>query len=169
MRRVLFTVFPQANVFVIKLLAVTALGVLIWLDLRDRRLPAHWVGLVAGLYFALAAVQRTPLPQIATHVLIAGLACAMTAAMFSFGWMGGGDVKLSGAVFLWAGPHATWAVLCVISLAGLPLALLMLALRRLPHASPRQTSPVLQCFEVERGVPYGVALACGGIWAIFVT
>ena len=86
----------------------------------------------------------------------------------NFGWMGGGDVKLAGAVFLWAGPQAGLVVFSVVSVAGLPIALLMIALDRFASAAVQARHRWLDAFAIKRGVPYGVALACGGAWAVWM-
>ena len=147
---------------------ILALALLIWRDLRDRRLPNYLVGIVVCLYFVQAALHRTSLANIGSHLLICSLAFSLAAAMFRFGWMGGGDVKLAAAVFLWAGLHLGWTVYCVVSLTGLALAVLMLALDRLANTAQRAKYGVLHALAVGRGVPYGVALACGGAWAVWV-
>jgi prepilin peptidase CpaA len=151
----------------VKLLACSVLLVLVWLDLRDRRLPAHWVGLVAGFYLVQALLLHMAPATIGWHILVGGLAFIVSAWMFHLGWMGGGDVKLAGAVFLWAGPQAALPVFCVVSLAGLPLVLLMLLIERGASAALQLRHRWLGAFAVARGVPYGVALACGGAWAIW--
>ncbi len=88
---------------VVKVLACLVLVMLVWFDLRDRRLPNLGVGLIAGFYLVQALLLRTPAATVGAHALIGCVAFAIAAAMCYFGWMGGGDVKLAGAVFLWAG------------------------------------------------------------------
>lgn len=157
----------QPVVFAARFIAVSALIVLTWLDMRDRRLPLPWVGLVAACYFIQAVFQHVPWADVGAHLLLACLAILGAAMLFRFGWMGGGDVKLAGAVFLWAGWHAGLTVFCVVALAGAALALAMLALDRLASQAQRTRYRVLQAFDVRRGVPYGIALACGGTWAVW--
>jgi len=140
--------------------------VLSWTDLRHRRLPNALVGLVVGLYFVGAAVQHVLWADVAKHMLVGVVAFVAAAVMLRAGWMGGGDVKLAGAVFLWAGPAASWSVFCIVSCAGLILALVMLALPWVTNIARRSKCGGLQAFELARGVPYGVALCCGGIWAV---
>ena len=152
----------------IKLLACLVLVMLVWFDLRDRRLPNLGVGLIAGFYLVHALLLRTPPATVGAHLLTGCLAFAIAAAMCYFGWMGGGDVKLAGAVFLWAGPQAGLAVFSIVSVAGLPIALLMIALDRFASASVQSRHRWLDAFAVNRGVPYGVALACGGAWAVWM-
>jgi prepilin peptidase CpaA len=86
----------------------------------------------------------------------AGLALFVTGAgLFFAGIWGGGDVKLAGAVGVWVGWAGLPGFLVAMAVAGAALALLILALR-----PARRFLPWL---AVERGVPYGVAIAAAGI------
>jgi prepilin peptidase CpaA len=86
----------------------------------------------------------------------AGLALFLTGAFLFFaGIWGGGDVKLVGAVGVWIGWAGLPGFLVAMALVGGALALLILALR-----PARRFVPWL---AVERGVPYGVAIAAAGM------
>jgi prepilin peptidase CpaA len=84
------------------------------------------------------------------------------------GWLGGGDVKLAAALALGLPPLATLDFLNNTVLAGGVLGLCYLVGPRLlrPHA-PRHVGRILriEARRLRRGgpVPYGVAIACGGI------
>lgn len=103
---------------------------------------------------------------IGTHLAVGGLAFAVALVLGLSGWMGGGDVKLAAAVFVWAGPAQGVPVLVVVVVAGLVLALLGAAadvlLRRF---SSGWVGRGLGVISARRGVPYGVALAFGGALA----
>jgi prepilin peptidase CpaA len=73
------------------------------------------------------------------------------AAAFYAGMMGGGDVKLAAARALWFSPFTTLRFLVLTSLAGGVLTLAVVAWHR---ARKREGRPE---------VPYGVAIAAGGI------
>jgi prepilin peptidase CpaA len=79
---------------------------------------------------------------------------ALFALAFHFGMMGGGDVKLIGALALWLPLGAVVKLLLVMSVAGGLLTLAMVARQRLGR---KQEKPE---------VPYGVAIALGGFWVI---
>ena len=92
--------------------------------------------------------------------------------MFQVGWMGGGDVKLLGALALGLSVTQLIQLVMITGLAGGLLALAHLMLRRLPRPrrSPSGSSFVRRVYAVERWrnirhapLPYGVAIACGGI------
>lgn len=137
-------------------------------DLRRRRLPNAVVGTFAALYFVNAVWTEVGLASMGVHLAYGAAALVVGALMFRFGWLGGGDVKLAAAVFLWAGPQS-WPVLVILSVAGLVLSLVMLAvagLQRIPVVAGARRW--FYWLDPARGVPYGVALAFGGALAVLV-
>ena len=99
----------------------------------------------------------------------AGGACfAVTIGLYALGWFGAGDVKLLSAVSLWAGFGLMPHLLVYMSLAGGLLTLVLLVIRQLVAA--RATAPaeggaldVPKLFRKGSKIPYGVAIACGGL------
>ncbi|WP_321782884.1 prepilin peptidase [Burkholderia pyrrocinia] len=130
-------------------------------DLRDRRLSNRAVLAFAMLYFVAAALAREGLAPLAGHVATAAAMLLLFGGLRHAGWIGGGDVKLAAAVFLWAGPTLAFPVLTIVGAGG---ALCGLATRaavaRQRHAAPARA-------VAARGVPYGVALALGGVLAVW--
>jgi len=88
--------------------------------------------------------------QLATAVIIFGLFIGVFAA----GWMGGGDVKLIGALALWLPLDSLSWMLIAMSVIGGVLTILMLAHRYVA----RRKAPI--------EVPYGVAIACAALLAM---
>ncbi|KVN26321.1 prepilin peptidase [Burkholderia stagnalis] len=133
-------------------------------DLRDRRLSNRAVLAFAMLYVVAAALAREGVAPLAGHVATAAAMLLLFGGMRHAGWLGGGDVKLAAAVFLWAGPALAFPVLVIVGACGTLCGIAMLAggaWRR--RAAPAHAAAV-------RGVPYGVALALGGalaVWAPF--
>jgi prepilin peptidase CpaA len=79
---------------------------------------------------------------------------ALFAAAFHFGWMGGGDVKMIGALALWLPGQALFFMLVVMSIIGGVLTLIMMFdhwRRKAPGA-------------IE--TPYGVAIAMASMVAL---
>jgi prepilin peptidase CpaA len=137
-------------------------------DLRFRRLPNTAVAAFAALYFVNATMAGFAPASWGAHVAFGAASFVVSAVMFRLGWLGGGDVKLAAAVFLWAGPES-WPVLVVVSLCGLIVSLAMLAvavMQRIPMLA--RASAWLEWIAPARGVPYGVALASGGIVAVLL-
>ena len=88
--------------------------------------------------------------------------------------LGGGDVKLLAALAVWAGTAEALRFLLVTALAGGGLALAWLWYCRIGWAAlaPLRAAfggpAVLSSFDpaaaMDRGLPYGVAIAAGGGW-----
>jgi len=92
------------------------------------------------------------------------------------GWMGGGDVKLLVALAVGLPLTGVIQLLTITALAGGVLALVHLMMRHLPYPklAPAGSSLARRVYAIERWrhlrhapLPYGVAIACGGIWTIF--
>lgn len=76
------------------------------------------------------------------------------AGLFAVGAMGGGDVKMIGAVMLWIPLPLFMPMLTIMAIAGGILSALMLIYMKLrPSGKPVE-------------VPYGVAIAAAGLWAL---
>ena len=126
-----------------------------WLDLKSRTIPN-------GLNLAIAllaipfwwATGLAPWPDMALQLGVGLLVFAAFAAVFALGAMGGGDVKLVAAVALWLPWQAVIVLLVLMSLAGGVLTLAMVA-----HRSLAKRENMLE-------IPYGVAIAFGGLWLI---
>ena len=132
------------------MLALAAVG-----DLRRREIP-NWlngaIGLLAVPFWW--SLGLSPWPDMAVQFGIALGVFALFALLFNFGFMGGGDVKMIGALALWLPPGLILTLLLIMSVAGGLLTLAMLVRRRLARSEDR----------IE--VPYGVAIAFGGLWVI---
>jgi prepilin peptidase CpaA len=125
------------------------------LDLRSRSIPN-------GLNLAIAllaipfwwATGLDPWPDMALQAGVALLVFGAFAIAFFLGGMGGGDVKLLGAVALWLPWQAVLVLLVIMSLAGGVLTLVMVVRQRLARKEGRPE------------IPYGVAIAFAGLWLI---
>ncbi|MBD2842551.1 A24 family peptidase [Erythrobacter rubeus] len=95
-------------------------------------------------------------PDVAWQIGIAFVAFAILAGLFALGMMGGGDVKLLTALALWIEPTAFMQLLIVMALVGGVLTIVMGGW----HFLRRQKEKL--------AIPYGVAIAVGGLWALAV-
>lgn len=124
-------------------------------DARARNI-ANWktaaIALAAPLWWWASGVA--PWPGVAWQIGVAAITFGLFAAAFAFGQMGGGDVKLIGALALWLPAMLLVETLMVMSLVGGALTLAMLADRKWR----RQTGPV--------EIPYGIAIAIAGMLAV---
>ena len=134
--------------------ALTSILLLAGIEDARRREIANWknaaIALLAPLYWWMAGYGWA---DIAWQVGIALVIFAAFAAAFSFGWMGGGDVKMIGALALWLPTQALMFMLVLMSIIGGVLTLIMM----LDHW--RRKSPG----TVE--TPYGVAIAMAAMLA----
>jgi prepilin peptidase CpaA len=126
-----------------------------WSDLRSRSIPNGLNLAIALLAVPFWWASGLPLwPDAALQIGVALLVFAAFALAFAAGAMGGGDVKLVGAVALWLPWQAVLALLVIMSLTGGVLTLVLAIRHRLARREERLE------------IPYGVAIAFGGLWLI---
>ncbi len=94
-------------------------------------------------------------PDVAMQLGVAALSFAFLAGLFAVKMMGGGDVKLLSALALWIEPGAFLQLLIIMALAGGALTIVMGGYHFLAQQKGRLA------------IPYGVAIAFGGLWVLF--
>jgi prepilin peptidase CpaA len=94
------------------------------------------------------------LPDVALQLAVGGVVFALFCGAFYFNWMGGGDVKMIGALALWLPFQALAWMLIVMSLLGGALTVLLVVERLVRRKDG----------NIE--IPYGVAIALAGLIAI---
>lgn len=134
-------------------------------DVASMTIP-NWLSVAFIAAFPLASLTiGVDLVTIGWHYLCGFIALLICFGLFSVGVFGGGDAKLIPAVMVWVGPAGAIAFVYGLALAGGLLALTILMSRRFvpAHVVPG----FLQRSVVEGpGIPYAVAIAFGGFWAI---
>ena len=140
------------------MLLVALAGMLLaacWCDLKARTIPN-----LLNFAIALLAIPfwwslgLALWPDVALQRGVAALVFGLFAIAFAFGAMGGGDVKLVAAIALWLPPASVIALLFIMSVAGGALTLAMLIRHKLARHGGKLE------------IPYGVAIAFGGLWLI---
>jgi prepilin peptidase CpaA len=124
-------------------------------DLKKREIPHTIVIAVALLAVPFWIASGLSFwPDALLQIGVAFLVFAVFALLFAFGWIGGGDVKLLGALALWLPWQAVVMMLVIMSFAGLAVTLGTVVWSRVrrPGATPE--------------IPYGVAIAFAGLWLI---
>ena len=145
------------NEFTLGLLALLAV-MLAWIAVVDVRTYTISdrinvaIALLAPVYWLSAGVPLWP--DAAIRVGVGVLVFFLFAGAFYMNVMGGGDVKLAGALALWFTPFETLTLIVVMSIAGGLLTLVVLVAHRLRRKEGRPE------------VPYGVAIAVGGMWLL---
>jgi prepilin peptidase CpaA len=133
-------------------------------DLLTMKIPNRLSGALAIGYFVAALITRAPMHEMAMHALCGAAMLIFTFALFNFGWIGGGDAKLAAATALWLGwtPLGDYGV--VSALAGGALTVVILMARRLSLPQPLASQAwIARLHNAKTGIPYGVALAIGGL------
>ena len=152
-------------------------------------LSPQWLAIVLTVLLLAAAVEDAVRLRIANIVVLLVLAGAVLAAiltgpqlslwqngavfivllllgtpMFAAGKLGGGDVKLLAALGLWFDLKGALWMMVAVALAGGVLALLVLAVRSFNWSNDARKRIVL--LRPGGGIPYGVAIAAGGLIAM---
>jgi prepilin peptidase CpaA len=125
-------------------------------DIRSREI-GNWTNLFIALGAPVAwwFAGLSLWPDVAMQLGIAlGFFCLFT-IFWSLNAMGGGDVKLIGALSLWFPLLLTIRLLLIMSIIGGALTVAIWAWRKLKKSH-------------EKGqIPYGVAISAAGLWAIY--
>jgi prepilin peptidase CpaA len=124
-------------------------------DLRGRIISNRLnlaIALLAPLWWWASGM--TLWPGVAIQLALALGVFAVFAGLFAAGMMGGGDVKLLGALALWLPWPAMMTLLVVMAVAGGGITLAILVHHRMKRR------------EGQPEVPYGVAIALAGLWVL---
>ncbi len=144
-----------------------------WVDIATRTIPDCVPAVL--LLLGVAIRLNAGIGAVATSVGVGVLVFLVLALVHARGMLGGGDVKLMASLAVQFPPFETLSLIAAISISGGVLVLLHLGLRALPAPTPcppgstrlRRLFPI-ERWRVRRGgsLPYGVAIACGGVWTI---
>lgn len=148
--------FPSIPILSVASLACLfiLLGVAVYFDLRFRRIPnglSLLVALASVPYWAGVSGLSMP-ATMGQQFLILLIALAPLLLLFAVGALGGGDVKLLGALLLWARAGDVLEMIAIIILAGG-----VVAVGAVVHALWRGRKPS------DATVPFGVAIAAGAM------
>jgi prepilin peptidase CpaA len=140
------------------------------MDLTTMTVPNR-IPLVLILGFVcLAPLVGLSLAEVSLQAAAATVALFIGFGMFAMGWIGGGDAKLFAATVLWLNPEALMTYIFVSAIFGGVLTLLLLAYRSYPlPPSMMSQGWISRLHEPQEGVPYGIALAAGGLIAYSAT
>lgn len=164
------------------LVAAVLVGLLIFAALTDvaARIIPDGIAIAIAVLGLIARVIAGGLPGVTASIAVALLVLMLLVILHARGLMGGGDVKLAAAMVLGLPLEWIYRFVIVTAVAGGIIALLHLvlraAIRTAPHPPPRGASLLRRALTAERwriarrgSLPYGVAIACGGIWTILAS
>ena len=161
-------IVPAASFLEILLLLYVAM-----IDIATR-LIRNEICLVLAL-LGIVSLFANPV-HVTESLLAATILFLLLIVIYQRGWIGGGDVKLLVALAIGLPLMGVIQLLTITALAGGVLALVHLMMRLLPYPklAPAGSSLVRRVYAIERWrnlrhapLPYGVAIACGGIWTVF--
>lgn len=136
-----------------------ALGVLLVIasvtDLRSRIISNRLNLTIAALAPLWWIANGMPVwPGMLLQVALALAVFALFAALFAMGCMGGGDVKLLGALALWFPWEAVLSMLMVMAMVGGVVTIVTVV----HHRTTRRLG--------QPQIPYGIAISVAALWLI---
>jgi len=129
-------------------------------DIRSRRI-SNSLSLFVLVLFAFSAFTALASGQdwstaVFWPMLSAGIIFAIGLGLFVARLMGGGDVKIMSATALFAGPSLSLPFILYVTIAGGFVAVATMLHAHIKKMDARTAK-----------VPYGVAIAIGGLWVCF--
>ncbi|MCP1470595.1 prepilin peptidase CpaA [Sphingobium sp. OAS761] len=142
-----------------RLALIVALGTLLIAaaitDLRSRIISNRLnlaVAILAPVWWLACGLE--PWPGMAVQLLVGTLVFILFAGLFSMGMMGGGDVKLLGALALWFPWQAIVTLLVLMALLGGLVTIVTVTHHRMTR---RLGQPE---------IPYGIAISFAALWVL---
>lgn len=131
-------------------------------DIVSRRIP-NWIVIALIALYGLALVLGVSVSTWPSGLGAAAIVLIVTYALYHFGVFGAGDAKLFSAVALFIGLANVASFILLTSVIGGLMATGVLILR--PKRALRGLTAAGRAEAGGRGIPYGVAIALGGIVA----
>lgn len=152
---IIFVVFPFAMIY-------SALS-----DIFTMTIANRVSALLIGAFLLVAPFIGLSWMEFGLHLAAFALVLTITFGMFSVGLMGGGDAKLMASTALWVGfGPLLMEYFLMFTIAGGVLALGLLMLRKTAIAAYMGEFKMFWTILDAKDIPYGVALAYGGL-AVF--
>jgi prepilin peptidase CpaA len=151
----LLSVFPALMIF-------AALS-----DATTYTIPNRISLLLLAVFFPTAFALGRPLDEIGVDLAIGVVALITAMGMFAAGWIGGGDAKLFAVAGLWLGWSGAPMFLLATALSGGALAVMLMNARAAWLRPYFTAAPpwLARLVAPDAAVPYGVAIAIGGLAA----
>ncbi len=167
--------FPVSGAAAVALFCVLATA--LYYDLKESRIP-NWLTF-PSMGFGLMLASAHGAESLKTSALGLGVGAVILFVFFMFGGMGGGDVKLMGAVGAFLGSQHIQAAVVYTSIVGAALTLVILVwradfwarLRYLARKMCRRASApdmAVPASALSVPVPYAVAISAGTLMALLL-
>lgn len=136
-------------------------------DVTSFKIPNRYVAMLLMGWPVTVLMSGAPMSLIGQSALMGGLFLVAGFALFAFGLLGAGDVKLIAATALWVAPSQMFVFLLATTALGGVLGVALLTLRSKPMpVAAYKAAWLVQLHERERVMPYGVAIAGGAMIAL---
>ena len=132
-------------------------------DLKSFEIPNYVALSATFLFLPVALLEHMSLPEILLHISAGGVVLLAGFVLYSFNFIGAGDVKMLAASSIWFGFAELPIFLCAVAIGGGFLALLLIIFRRVTLPTAWARVGWIQNLYKERGIPYGVAISAGAI------
>ncbi len=132
-------------------------------DVLTMKIPNKISIALFGAFLVSAPLAGLPLQAIGNHLLTGFVVLVIGFAMFTRGWLGGGDAKLLAASALWMGSQQLLPFLLAVTVCGGGLCLAVLLYRLIPSRLVTAPGWLVRLHSKEIGVPYGLAIGLGAL------
>ena len=139
-------------------------------DIATMTISNRLSAALAVAFFAAAPVYGLTMAEVGAHALAGFMVLVVGVLFFSRGWIGGGDAKIAAGAALWLGfgPLTDFVAASALFGGGLTLLILVFRWQMLPAFAARQDW-IARLHNRSSGVPYGVAIAAGALYAFPAT
>jgi prepilin peptidase CpaA len=154
--------------FTVLAIAVFA-GLLVFAACHDvaRLLIPNWVSIaLAGIFPVFALGHGMALTEIGIHFVFGVAILAVGFFLFNANIIGGGDAKLLAAASVWTGFTAFTPLIFWMAISGGLMAVLLMRARKWMPYVEGAPEFVNRLLIRGGGIPYGVAIMCGGLASI---
>ncbi len=135
-----------------------------WSDLFTMTIANRVSLILVGGFVLLALLTGLGPMAMLWHAGAGAIVLVVTFAMFSFGWIGGGDAKLAAATALWLGFAHLFDYLVYASVLGGVLTLALMQFRTVPLPQLLAGRDwIARLHDSGGGIPYGIALAAAAL------
>lgn len=135
-------------------------------DLLTMTIPNRLSLALAISFFVLAPIAGLSLAEIGMHLAGACTVFFACFTLFALNVMGGGDAKLLAAAALWFGLDASLLeFLIYVAFIGGAVTILIMLLRSQANTILAMGLPLPNSLVIAKKIPYGIAIAIGGIMA----
>ena len=148
-----------------------------WCDWQKMHIANRISEALLGVFVLGALTPAAVFPGISllSGLIAGGIVLAVTLLLYTLRAMGGGDTKLATATATLVGLNHLGLFLVIMTMTGGILGLYALAVRKAPKLLPEslipETNSQAWLSQLKSGagkVPYGVAIAMGGIVTLFL-